>query len=297
MNLKGESKMKMLGAVVLAAILCASTARAEFYSWTDKEGKSHIAGKIEDVPQEYRAKVKVRQSLYKDDAGQSPASVRVGDDDSNGDGKLYYWKDASGRTHIADSIEQVPVPYRGSVEIRRPFSPQKKDGAPAPPMVKGPGQPEGPGIYSWTDKDGNVHITDSLEKVPQRYRSKVKVRKATEPERSDEAAPLKVYEKPQSEIEFYGDHPLDWWKEVFRKLQNDIGSLESGIAAKRQFVELFEKGARMGQRYESKDIDSYEQYKKGLPADEARLDSLRVDLDELRRKARIAGVPKSLRGE
>ncbi|MBI5885899.1 MAG: DUF4124 domain-containing protein [Deltaproteobacteria bacterium] len=286
--------MKMLGAAVLVVVLCASTVHAEFYSWTDKDGKPHIAAKMEEVPQEYKEKVKVRQSLYKNDAVESPVSA--GDNGSSG-GKLYYWKDEFGRTHIVNSIEQVPAQYRGSVETRSPLAPENKSKAPEPSKVKETGQPEGDVIYSWTDNDGSVHITDSMEKVPAKYRSKVKIRKATESRPSNVAEPSGDGAQPQPETELYGDHPLDWWKEAFRKLKNDIGGLESSIIAKRNFVKLVETGMRVGQLYESKDVETYEQYRKELPDDEARLDSLKAEQEELRRKARIVGVPKTLWGE
>ncbi|MBE7415565.1 MAG: DUF4124 domain-containing protein [Deltaproteobacteria bacterium] len=35
-------------------------------------------------------------------------------------------------------------------------------------------------LYYWTDGQGNVHITDSLEKVPQEWRGKVRVQKEEE---------------------------------------------------------------------------------------------------------------------
>lgn len=293
-NLKGESEMKILGAAVLTIVLCASTVHAEFYSWTDKDGKPHIAGKMEEVPQEYRANVKVRQSLYKDDAGESPAPAGV---NGPSGGKLYYWKDEFGRTHIVNSIEQVPAQYRDSVQTRSPLAPEDKLKTPDTSKARETGQPEDDVIYSWTDTDGSVHITDSMEKVPIKYRSKVKVRKATESRPTNVAEPSGAGAQPKPETELYGDHPLDWWKEAFRKLKNDMGALESGIFAKRNFVKLVETGVRVGQLYESKDVETYEQYRKELPEDEARLDSLKADQEELRRKARIVGVPKTLWGE
>ncbi len=34
-------------------------------------------------------------------------------------------------------------------------------------------QEESGGLYKWTDKDGVVHVTDSLDKVPKEYRTKI----------------------------------------------------------------------------------------------------------------------------
>ena len=39
----------------------------------------------------------------------------------------------------------------------------------------------------------------------------------------------------------------------------------------------------------------YENYKKGLPDNEAELNRLKTDIEELRNRARAAGVPKEMR--
>lgn len=153
-------------------------------------------------------------------------------------------------------------------------------------------------IYYWTDKDGMTHLADDMEKVPQEFRASVKIRKTRSSDSTAvEAEPATVPNGVSQEVELYGEHPLDWWKEQFRKVQADINSLASSIFAKKEFVRLFETGRRSGQIFEKKDVETYESYKKTLVEDEAKSASLLAEQEELRRKARILGVPKALWGE
>ncbi|OGQ59630.1 MAG: hypothetical protein A3J24_05750 [Deltaproteobacteria bacterium RIFCSPLOWO2_02_FULL_53_8] len=60
------------------------------------------------------------------------------------------------------------------------------------------------------------------------------------------------------------------------------------------FVRLFEIGRRSGQIFPKKDVITYESYKEAIAAEEAKVTSLKAELEEWRRKARILGVPKTL---
>ncbi|MBI5562159.1 MAG: DUF4124 domain-containing protein [Deltaproteobacteria bacterium] len=153
-------------------------------------------------------------------------------------------------------------------------------------------------FYYWKDADGVTHMADSMEKVPQEYRTKVKVRttphRAPEPE-APASSPRTSGETQQPQpVEEYGDHTLEWWKESFRRLKSEIERLEADLNAKRDFVSLVETGMRVGQLYEAKDVERYNNYKKEIPDDEAKLASLKDEREELRRKAKIVGVPKAL---
>lgn len=161
-------------------------------------------------------------------------------------------------------------------------------------------------IYQWKDKAGNTHITDSLEKVPREYRSKVEVRKTGPRQAPQEKGPIQsapaagVGEEvapPDVGQEVYGDKTIEWWKGEFAKRMKEISDMETAIDAKRQFISVFEKGRRVGQIYDKKDVDTYERYKQEVVDDEAKLVKLKDELEELRRQARFAGVPKEVRGE
>lgn len=153
-------------------------------------------------------------------------------------------------------------------------------------------------LYEWTDKEGVVHITDDMGKVPESVRPYVKKHKASPRVEEEEAPSAPSAAEPSSADhapELYGDHPLEWWLNTFRKLREDMQSVESSIAAKEQFVNIFEGGRRVGQIYSKDDVERYGKFKKEIPADRERLKGLQDELDELTRKATLAGVPAAIR--
>lgn len=152
-------------------------------------------------------------------------------------------------------------------------------------------------LYEWRDKEGVIHITDDIKKVPESYRANVKVFKSTPVEKApapetSTPAPAVTQEKP---VELYGDHTLEWWLQTFTRKKEEIQMLESNVTAKRQFIDVFEGGRRFGQTYPSNEIETYGRYKKELPDDMQRLTTLKDEMDDLRRKATIAGVPREIR--
>jgi hypothetical protein len=153
-------------------------------------------------------------------------------------------------------------------------------------------------IYHWTDEEGVLHITDDLGKVPEEYRSKAKVFETGPAEEEPAVEPAPPPAAPGLEVEeLYDGQPLDWWKEEFEKIEKRIAELEGAYNKKRQFVSVFEAGRRFGQVFEQSDVETYQRYKKEIPEDEKRFEELDGELEELRRKARSAGVPKEVRGE
>jgi len=151
-------------------------------------------------------------------------------------------------------------------------------------------------LYEWTDNKGVVHFTDDLGKVPESLRSGVKTHKPG-PKRPGDEEPSLAPASPAAGTapELYGDHPLEWWLNTFRKLRNDKQSVEASVAAKEQYINMFDGGRRVGQIFSKEDVDRYETLKKEVPVDKERIQSLQDELDELTRKATIAGVPKDIR--
>ncbi len=153
-------------------------------------------------------------------------------------------------------------------------------------------------LYRWTDSDGVLHITDDLGKVPQERREGVKTFKSTPAQEplAERAAPPPSVMKERKGAELYGDHPVEWWLNTFRKKRRDIQSLEAGIQSKKQFISVFEGGRRFGQIYGEEDVKRYELSKAEVVDDASRLDGIKAELAELERKAAIYGVPEEIRG-
>lgn len=149
-------------------------------------------------------------------------------------------------------------------------------------------------LFKWTDEDGVVHITDDLGKVPEEVRGDVRRIETTPPERAYEPPP---YIPDEAGPELYGGKTLQWWADIFKKKDAEIGSIEARIASKRQYIEVFEGGRRFGQTFGPDEVDRYERLKKEISEDTSRLQELRDELSELRRKATSYGVPREVRGE
>lgn len=157
-------------------------------------------------------------------------------------------------------------------------------------------------LFQWVDKDGVMHIVDSLKNVPDEYRGKVKVYKSTPPAEQkgngrstpeETAAPVRGEQKE----ELYGDYTLDWWKETFNKKRQDLGQLQDASAAKKQYIGLVDSGTQFGQIYGREEIARYDKYVKELPEDEKKIKAMKDEISELVRKATIYGVPRHIRGE
>lgn len=151
-------------------------------------------------------------------------------------------------------------------------------------------------LYQWKDESGVIHITDSMEKVPSKYRAEVRIFK--EGPKQAPSPDLDVTTPPsleQEADELYGDQTLEWWRQSFQKKREEITGLQSSINAKTQFMEVFESGRRFGQVFDTESVARYNILKEELPEDLKRLTALREEYSEFQDKAVRAGVPKEIR--
>jgi len=153
-------------------------------------------------------------------------------------------------------------------------------------------------LYQWVDEEGTVYITDSMERVPQEYRSKVQVHEsspaADEPESTP--APDRGVAAPSlgPDEKFYGGHPEEWWRQAFRVRREQILDLATRIDTEQRFVETFEAGRRFGQIFDADKVDAYEFNKEQLPKDRERLQELKDELEKLRKEAASEEVPREI---
>lgn len=153
-------------------------------------------------------------------------------------------------------------------------------------------------IYEWIDEKGNTHVVDDILNVPPKYKDKVKVYKQKPAETKPRLPAEKNIEQPAipaDKEELFGDYPLEWWKREFEKRKKDISDMEKVISEQKKYIAVFQKGRRSGQIYTKEEIELYEDYKKQLPSNEKKLEELKKELDELKGKATIYGVPRDVR--
>jgi hypothetical protein len=152
-------------------------------------------------------------------------------------------------------------------------------------------------LYQWIGADGNAHVTDDILLVPPKYRDKVKVYETphvedkTPPRFKDVKPPI----FPKSGRELYGGYPLEWWERKLAFKKKEVADLEQIISDYKRYIGVFRKGRKFGKTFGSEEVRAYEDYKKDIPEKEERLEELIVELEELRRKATIYGVPRSIR--
>ena len=156
-------------------------------------------------------------------------------------------------------------------------------------------------LYQWQDEKGDIHVVDDILLVPPKYKDKVKALKAKPSEQEPSSSqpliqPPKPSEPPaKQQEELYGDYPLEWWKREFDARKKEIGELEKTTEEEKNFIVDYERGRRLYRLYSKEDIEKYETYKKNLPDNESQLNKLKSDMEELRRKAQIYGVPREVR--
>ncbi len=156
-------------------------------------------------------------------------------------------------------------------------------------------------LYKWEDSRGVLHITDDMGKVPESKRHGVKVF-SIKPHEKKHIGEGPVYipatkPTPKKPPVLYGGQPLEWWKETFTRLGEDMDTLTDEISKKRQFITVFEGGRRFGQTFGDLEVSVYKRYKKEIVKDEESMVDLQDKLAELRRKATNNAVPREIRGE
>lgn len=150
-------------------------------------------------------------------------------------------------------------------------------------------------LYQWQDEKGDIYVVDDILLVPPQYKDKTKALKARPSDKvivPSQPAPLQA---PATQEELYGNYPLEWWKANFNERKEKIAELKKTIEEQKTFMADYERGRRLYKLYSKEDVEKYETYKKELPDNENKLNKLKTDLEEFRRKAQVYGVPRTIR--
>ncbi|GFE58705.1 DUF4124 domain-containing protein [Geobacter sp. AOG1] len=158
--------------------------------------------------------------------------------------------------------------------------------------------------YEWTDSKGVVNFTDDLDKVPAKYRTKVKERESIRSEQgtipsSDGTEPvMKQTGKtppPSSTppVAVYGGHGQGWWRGQYASLRQGIKAIEGGLADKREKLAELKRKRIIYQR--TRDRVAYNQMEEDIKSDEAQLKEAQDRLNALDGEANSAGVPQEWR--
>lgn len=153
-------------------------------------------------------------------------------------------------------------------------------------------------VYQWTDDKGVVHFTDNGDKIPEKYRKKVKTLDnsggavtitppAVSPDRQSERQQV----EPGGNRQSRNDEAV--WRARFSSLREEKELLENGLAAKKEKLATLRRKKAIYQR--GSDRIAYNQQNEDLERDEARIKELERKLQELDAEAARAGVPAEWR--
>jgi hypothetical protein len=148
--------------------------------------------------------------------------------------------------------------------------------------------------YEWTDSNGGLHFTDSLDKVPATYLDKVR-KVDVEPLNQEKVQPSQseqnsVAPPPQN---LFGEHDETWWRSSFRALRDEMKNIQDGLPGKKEI--LSEQRRKYFIFSKPSDRIALNELNADIQKDEARIAELQEQLATLDDTAAKAGVPKEWR--
>ncbi len=149
-------------------------------------------------------------------------------------------------------------------------------------------------VYEWVDSQGVVHMTDDPDKVPDRYRTKMKTREIETGGVIPPAAASGNQPAAGPAPEAKGDapdgvHDEGWWRASFTRARRDIKRLQDQIDTKKKSLEELHRKRVLFQK--PGDRIAYFSLADEIARDEERVKALRDYLATLEYQADGAGVP------
>jgi len=159
-------------------------------------------------------------------------------------------------------------------------------------------------MYKWVDAKGTINFTEDYSKIPKKYRKKVKVKREavdSVPEAVDASGDEMKKDLPGKDVNgtkgtfsdakvekkkhVYGGRNEDEWKSDFRKLNENINSVQ---------VQIDERRARLNNP-DNLSRDRYRGIESEIKDLEEKLTQLQGKLSALDQSAARAGVPYEVR--
>ncbi|HET6421222.1 MAG TPA: DUF4124 domain-containing protein [Geobacteraceae bacterium] len=151
-------------------------------------------------------------------------------------------------------------------------------------------------VYEWKDDQGVVNFTDNPDKIPAKYKKRVKKRSSTDTE-TTESVPVTTRQttppaegQPVKEKEIlYGGHNEDWWRSAFGKIREELKSIQDKLPEKKQDLEVARRKMAIYQYPQYR--QAYYELKSEIEKDEARIGELNKQLESLDKDASRDAVP------
>ncbi len=144
------------------------------------------------------------------------------------------------------------------------------------------------GVYRWEDSDGVVHFTDNTEKIPSKYRNKIR-----EVDLKSDVPPAPSVNDlaPAVQRSASGDSKRDeqLWRKRYAALHTEIQLLKDRLPAKRE--ELAGINRRKTKFQKRSDRMAFNELSAEITRDEERIKELETRLNELDMEAAQSAIP------
>ncbi len=154
-------------------------------------------------------------------------------------------------------------------------------------------------MYEWKDEKGVVNFTDNPEKIPAKYKKRVKKRpsigidsteSATAPAPEIKQKTPDAVTTPMKEKELtYGGHNEEWWRSSFVRIREELKNMQDRLPEKKQDLEIARRKMTIYQY--PKYRQAYYDLKSEIEKDGARIEELNNQLQTLDNDASKAAVP------
>lgn len=154
-------------------------------------------------------------------------------------------------------------------------------------------------IFEWVDSEGVTHFTDNPDKVPEKYRKKVKERESVTVESPPPATATPPAQPPPpapaagEDQRLRGGHDEAWWRTRFSAIRQELDGIQSDLPGKREKLSNLHRKRVLFKR--SRDRTAYNELNAEIQRDEARTKELEEMLRVLEGDADRAGVPPEWR--
>ncbi len=151
-------------------------------------------------------------------------------------------------------------------------------------------------VYEWMDDKGGSNFTDDLDKVPPKYRQKVKKQEVETRGEVRAPSPQQPAEQPSPpavSTDLPGGHDQLWWSSQFSAIRKEMKALADNLPSKRDNLAILRHKRVVYQR--GSDRKAYFDLKSEIERDEARLKELQDSLAGLEAEADRLAVPKEWR--
>jgi len=147
-------------------------------------------------------------------------------------------------------------------------------------------------VYKWVDKEGTVHFTDDLSKIPPEYRDKVQTEEVSSPGKPETSPPATAPAQETDEVKRDATGMSeDYWRDRVRPWRKQLNEAREGYESSKQKIsealgEL--KGRQLSrQQYEFKRVEM-EKLTAERDAFETKMKEAEVMLEKIAKEAEDA---------